>query len=62
MAWVNSKFSDQPESQAQPQLQAQLRSQLQRTYTIGRQYLTIMANVEERLRKGRLSLQDEVNA
>ena len=60
VAWVNSKFPAQPESQAEPQLQAQLRRQLQRVYAIGAQYLTIIANVEERLRKGRLSLQDEV--
>lgn len=62
VAWVNSNFPEQPDSEAQPQLQAQLRSQLQRVSVIGAQYLTIMANVEERLRKGRLSLQDEVIA
>ena len=62
MSWVNSKFPEQPESQAQSQLQAQLCSKLQRIYAISAQYLSLMASIEERLRKGRLSLQDEVTA
>ncbi|KAK9861365.1 hypothetical protein WJX84_004669 [Apatococcus fuscideae] len=59
IAWVNSKYPEQPDLQAHPQLQGLLRSRLQRTRALGAQYLTLMATIEERLRKGRLSLQDE---
>ena len=62
MGWVNSKFPEQPESQAESQLQAQLCSKLQRIHAVSAQYLTLMATIEERLRKGRLNLQDEVIA